>query len=89
MITYDPYVITSQLDQVFYVKDKRDQDWACVVKTKPINVYDVGWGTGPHDVCEIHHKCKLLIMTSPDYHNPKDDVNYVQVDVYPIKAFVI
>jgi hypothetical protein len=35
-------VLTSQVDQVFYVEDERNQDWACIVRTKPRNVYDVG-----------------------------------------------
>jgi hypothetical protein len=42
IITNEPYVLTSQVDQVFYVEDERDRDWACTVKTKLGNVYDVG-----------------------------------------------
>jgi hypothetical protein len=89
MITDEAYVLTSQVNQVFYVEDKRDRDWACVVKTKPRNVYDIDRGEGPHDVCENHHECEPLIMTSPDYHNPENDVDYVRVDVDPIEAYVI
>jgi hypothetical protein len=89
MIIDEPYVLTSQVNQVFYVEDKRDRDWACVVKTKPRNVYDIDRGEGPHDVCENHHECEPLIMTSPDYHNPENDVDYVRVDVDPIEAYVI
>jgi hypothetical protein len=48
-ITDELYVLTSQLEQVFYIDDERDPDWACTVKTKPRNVYDVGQGQGPHD----------------------------------------
>ena len=77
MITDEPYMLTSLVDQVFYIEDERDRDWACIVRTKPRNVYNVGRGEGPHDICENHHECKPLIMTSTDYHNSQDDVNNV------------
>jgi hypothetical protein len=89
MITDEPYMPTSQVDQVFYVEDERDRDWTCAVKTKPRNVYDIGRGEGPHDVCENHHECEPLIITSTDYHNPEDNVDYVRVDLDPIEAYVI
>jgi hypothetical protein len=41
-ITDESYVLTSQVEQVFYVEDERDPNWACVMRIKPINVYDVG-----------------------------------------------
>jgi hypothetical protein len=43
-ITDKPYVLTSQVSQVFYVKDDMDPDWACTARTKPRNVYDIGQG---------------------------------------------
>ena len=76
MITNKPYVLMLQVDQVFYVVDERDWDWACVVKTKPKNIYDVGQGEGLHDTCDNHHECEPLILTSSDYHNPHNDVDY-------------
>jgi hypothetical protein len=79
----------SQVDQVFYFEDERDQVWACIVKIKPINLNDFGWGEGPHDVCENQYECEALILTSTDYHNPQDDIDYVQLDLDPIQAYVI
>jgi hypothetical protein len=79
----------SQVDQVFYIKNERDRDWASTVKTKPRNVYDDGRGEGLHDLCENHHECESLILTSVDYHNPQDDVDYVRLDLDPIQAHVI
>jgi hypothetical protein len=38
----EPYVLTSKVSQVFNVNDDRDPDWACTVRTKLRNVYDVG-----------------------------------------------
>jgi hypothetical protein len=32
MITDKPYVLTSQVDQAFYVKDESDRDWTCAVR---------------------------------------------------------
>jgi hypothetical protein len=54
-ITDDPYVLTSQVDQVFYVEDERNPDWVCAMRTKPRNVYDVGQGEGRHDACATYH----------------------------------
>jgi hypothetical protein len=42
LITNEPYVLTSQDDQVFYVEDERNPDWVCAVRTKLRNFYDVG-----------------------------------------------
>jgi hypothetical protein len=49
LIIDEPYVLTSQVDQVFYVEDGRNPDWFCSVRTKPQNVYNVGQGEGSHD----------------------------------------
>jgi hypothetical protein len=35
-ITDEPYVLTSQVQQVFYIEDERNSDWACVVKIKAL-----------------------------------------------------
>ena len=40
----EPYVLTSDASQVFYVEDKRDKDWFVVVKTKARDVFDAGSG---------------------------------------------
>ena len=40
--TDDPYVLTNQVSQVFYVEDRRNPHWAYAVRTKPRNVYDIG-----------------------------------------------
>ncbi|KAG6706984.1 hypothetical protein I3842_06G009500 [Carya illinoinensis] len=41
-ITDDPFVLSSQVSQVFYVADERCPNWVVVVKTKPRDVYDTG-----------------------------------------------
>jgi hypothetical protein len=35
-ITDEPYVLTSQVQQVFYIEDERNSDWACIVKIKAL-----------------------------------------------------
>ncbi|KAG6683455.1 hypothetical protein I3842_12G014100 [Carya illinoinensis] len=41
-ITNDPFVLSSQISQVFSVTDERCPNWVVVVKTKPRDVYDTG-----------------------------------------------
>jgi hypothetical protein len=48
-ITDDPYVLSSQVSQVYYVEDERHPDWAVVVSTKPRHVYDIGQGGEEND----------------------------------------
>jgi hypothetical protein len=55
LVTDDQYVLTSQVDQVFYVEDERNPGWACVVRTKPKNVYDVGQGEGSCESLDTYH----------------------------------
>ncbi|XP_075669816.1 uncharacterized protein LOC142639540 [Castanea sativa] len=38
----EPYVLASQVSQVFYVEDVRHKDWVVVVQTKPREVFDIG-----------------------------------------------
>jgi hypothetical protein len=57
LITNEPYVLTSQVDQFFYVEDERNPDWACALRTKPRNMYDVGQGQGPNDASATYHEC--------------------------------
>ena len=59
-ITDESYVLTSQVEQVFYVEDERNPDWACTARTNPRNVYDVDQGQGPDDNQANYHESKLL-----------------------------
>jgi hypothetical protein len=42
-------VLTFQVEQVIYIEDERDPNWACAVRTKPRNWYDVGQSQGTDD----------------------------------------
>jgi len=39
--TNEPYVLASQVQQVYNVKDTKDPNWLVVVKTKPRDWYDM------------------------------------------------
>jgi hypothetical protein len=43
-ITDDPFVLASQVSQVYYVADERILNWVVGVTTKPRDVFDVGQG---------------------------------------------
>jgi len=36
LITNELYVLTSQVDQVFYVENERDLNWACTVMSETL-----------------------------------------------------
>jgi hypothetical protein len=89
-ITDEPYVLTSQAEQVFYVEDKRDPDWAYAVRTKPRNVNNVGQGQGPNDEQPNSHKSEPLQVDYNHYYDPQEeDVDYVRTDLQLIEAYVI
>ncbi|KAH7659801.1 hypothetical protein IHE45_16G055000 [Dioscorea alata] len=39
--TTEPYVLASQDEQVYYVRDIKEPNWQVVVKTKPHDLYDL------------------------------------------------
>jgi hypothetical protein len=88
LITDEPYTLTSQVDQVFYVNDERNPDWACAVRTKPRNMYDVGQGQGPNDANATYHECEPLVSTSGNLHDLQDEFDHDRPDLAPIEAHV-
>jgi hypothetical protein len=86
LITDDPYVLTSQVDQVFFVEDGRNPDWVCTMRTKPRNVYDVGQGEGSYDVGATYHECVLLVLATADLHDMNDEFEHDRPDIDPIEA---
>ncbi|XP_059451109.1 uncharacterized protein LOC132181901 [Corylus avellana] len=89
-ITDVPFVLTSQVDQVFYVENERNPYWACAVRTKPRNVYDVGQGQRSDESSNNYHEIEpLLLSSNHDHVNAPDDVDYVRPDLEPIEAYVI
>jgi hypothetical protein len=86
-ITDEPCVLTFQVSQVFYVNNDRDPDWACVVKTKSRNVYDVGQGQGADDEQANYHESEPLQLDYNHHYDPHpDDIDYGRTDLPPIKV---
>jgi hypothetical protein len=72
-------VLTSQVEQVFYVEDERDPDWACAVRTKPRNVYDIGQGQGSDDEQPNYHESEPLQLDhNHHYDSQEEDIDYVR-----------
>jgi len=86
LITDEPYVLTSQVDQVFYVEDGRNPTWVCAVRTKPRNVYDVGQGEGSNDAGATYHECVPLILATADLHDMNDEFEHDKPDIDSIEA---
>ncbi|GLT52874.1 hypothetical protein SLA2020_261860 [Shorea laevis] len=69
-ITDDPYVLSSQVSQAYYVKDGKDPNWDVAVKTISINVFDVGQGERQDDdFGNFHENEPFNLGTS---HDPND-----------------
>jgi hypothetical protein len=84
-ITDDPYVLSSQVSQCFYVEDERHPNWCSVLRIKPRNVYDVGEGEG-HDACINYHETEPLnLNVNADIDDvieiTRNDIPPIEVDV--------
>jgi hypothetical protein len=89
LINDDPYVLTFQVDQVFYVEDGRNPNWVCAVRTKPRNVYNVGQGEGSNEAGTTYHECISLVLATNDQPDMNDEFEYNRPDIDPIEAPVI
>jgi hypothetical protein len=85
----EPYLLISQVDQVFYVEDGRNPNWVCAVRTKPRNVYDVGHGEGSNEAGTTYHECVPLVLATDDLLDTNDEFEYDRPDIDPIEAPVI
>jgi hypothetical protein len=64
-ISDDPFILSSQASQVYYVVDERNPDWVVVVMTKLRDVYDFGEGQANEDdvlLCFISQFSTLHIL---------------------------
>jgi len=86
----DPYVLSSQVSQVYYVEDEKHPGWAIIVRTKPRPVYDVSQQEGHIDDDGNYHEiepCNRNINVDPiDVDN--DNVKCARNDVPAIKVRV-
>jgi hypothetical protein len=89
LITDEPYMLTSQVDQVFYVEVVRNPNWVCAVRTKLRNVYNVGQGEGSNDAGTTYHECVPLVLATTDQHDMNDEFEHDRPDIDPIEAPVL
>lgn len=64
-ITDDPFILSFQASQVYYVADERNPNWVVIFTTKPRDVYDVGEGEANEDdvlLCYISKLSTLPIL---------------------------
>ena len=86
----EPYMLTSQVEKVFYAEDERDLEQTCDMRTKPINVYDVGQGQGIDDNQANYHESEPLQLDHNHYYDPhENDIDYIRTDLPTIEAYVI
>ncbi|GJW85274.1 tetratricopeptide-like helical domain, DYW domain protein [Tanacetum coccineum] len=45
----DPFIISTQARQVFYIEDLKDVGWSHVIMTKPMDIYDMGTNVNRDD----------------------------------------
>ncbi|KAK9050231.1 hypothetical protein SSX86_030799 [Deinandra increscens subsp. villosa] len=53
----DPFIISSQARQVFYIEDVKDVGWSHVIMTKPRDTYDMGSNISTNDEDEVYTQC--------------------------------
>ena len=68
-------MLTSQVEQIFYVEDERDPNEACVVRIKPRNVYDIGQGQGPHDDQANYHESDPIQLDRNHHYDLSEDLD--------------
>jgi hypothetical protein len=69
--TNEPYVLASQAEQVYYVKDTKDPNWMVVVKTKPRDFYDMPEET-TNEACQENEEIGSMSFASNDLVIPLD-----------------
>jgi hypothetical protein len=85
-ITDELYVLTSQVEQVVYVEDKRNPNWTCAAMIKSRNVYDVGQGQGHDDDEPNYYESEPFLLDHNQHCNPYDDLEYARTNLAPIEV---
>lgn len=76
LATNEPYVLASQVEQVYYIQDNKNPDWQMVVKTLPRNFYDIPTTNDeePIDDEEPTWDENIIVDTLPEYIMDNDDI---------------
>ncbi|KMT06096.1 hypothetical protein BVRB_7g164130 [Beta vulgaris subsp. vulgaris] len=76
LATYEPFVLESQAEQVFYVPEPRDKSWVAVIKTEPQDLYNILESNIDENALEevhneaVQQECNRVsnLYTSPPEH---------------------
>ncbi|GJS84098.1 putative transposase-associated domain-containing protein [Tanacetum coccineum] len=85
----DPFIISSQAKQVFYIDDIRDVGWSYAIQTKPRDIYDIGSDKNK-DEFESYTQCMPCtipilddVNEAPSWHrtNIEIDTDYLRFSI--------
>nr|CAD1818685.1 unnamed protein product [Ananas comosus var. bracteatus] len=81
-LSNEPFVLASQVEQVFYITDPIDEDWHIVIGTKPRDYFDMS-RKGDDDEVEIYYPTSLddNLNANSTTSNDCDFVNWIRRDV--------
>jgi hypothetical protein len=74
-IVDDPFILSYQASQVYYVTNDRNPNWVAVVHTKARDVYDIGKRESNEDNDETYRECEPFDLQIQDMHAEEID-NY-------------
>ncbi|GMI85818.1 hypothetical protein HRI_002251100 [Hibiscus trionum] len=86
--TQEPYVLASQAEQVYYVKDIKDSNWQVVVKTKPRDLYDLPCEDVGEEPCQENEELGFRFHEF-NVGNDDDDDDVVSLDRPQLGSTVI
>ncbi|KAL4273495.1 hypothetical protein GQ457_13G017720 [Hibiscus cannabinus] len=75
--TEEPYVLASQAEQVYYVKDIKDLNWQVAVKTKPRDLYDLPCEDVREEPCQENEGLGFRFQ---EFNVGNDDDDVVSLD---------
>ena len=78
VLKYDPYVLSSQANQVFYVEDEKDIGWIHVMRVKLGDNYQLGSTMTEDDDDELYQQCVPSNISREDEF--RDPTNWANVD---------
>ena len=77
----DPYIISSQAKQAFYIEDLKDVGWSHVIMTKPRDTYDMGTNINrddddPYNQCMPCNIPMLDVNELPSWHRMDTEIEH-------------
>ncbi|GJT83967.1 zinc finger, CCHC-type containing protein, partial [Tanacetum coccineum] len=76
----DPFIISSQAKQVFYIDDIRDVGWSHVIQTKPRDIYDMGSDENK-DEFESYTQCMPCVIPILDDVNEAPSWHRTNIEI--------